>query len=123
MITPEGRSNSSIDAESQAKEARFVSPYAKIVEPEAAKGLIRNWQNQNQRVVMVDAVLDIPHFAHAEYFLACANLGDRLALRVNSDAFVTSRKDHRGPIVPFQERAMHAAHYPYIDVVTSKDEG
>lgn len=72
---------------------------------------------------MIDAVLDLAHFTHAEYFLVCANLGDKLALRINSDRFVALRKDRRGPLVGWTERAMHAAHYPYIDLITSKDAG
>jgi glycerol-3-phosphate cytidylyltransferase-like family protein len=119
----EGEQNFRTSAEFDRRESRFTNPYDKIVTPPIAQARIGHWQMQDQRVVMVDAVLDLPHAAHAEYLLACANLGDRLALRVNSDAFVASRKDPRGPIVSWEERAKHAAHYPYVDLVTSKNEG
>jgi len=120
MISPEMRSNTENE---EMREARFTNPYFKIVSPNVALERIRSWQKEDKRVVMVDAVLDLPHVAHAEYFLACANLGDKLTLRVNSDAFVAKRKDPRGPIVKWEERAKHAARYPYIDLITSKDEG
>jgi glycerol-3-phosphate cytidylyltransferase-like family protein len=99
---------------------RFQSPYHKIVGQEQAIELVARWKNEGQKVVMVDSVVDIPHYRHADYFRACANLGNKLIVRVESDELVASRKDPRGPIVPFEARVKHVVHYPYIDIVTEQ---
>ncbi len=101
---------------------RFRSPYGKIVSNECAVNQIRQWHDEGLRVVAMDAVLDIPTYRHADSLRVCANLGDRLLLRVNSDEITASRKDPRGPIVPWSLRAIHAAHYQYVDLVTVKEQ-
>jgi len=63
------------------KARRFHSPYDKIVSDKVAVSRVRSWKSRGFRVVIVDAVLDIPHYRHADYFLACANLGDKNTLR------------------------------------------
>ena len=105
------------------QQERFVDPYSKIISPENARKDIALWQAQGNVVVMLDGVFDLPHYAHAEYLLACANLGDKLVVRINSDGFVAERKDPRGPILSWVERAKHTAHYSYVDRITLKDEG
>lgn len=102
---------------------KFKSPYSKIVNPEEAILKSKEWRNEGKKVIVVDAVLDLPHYRHPDYFLSCANLGDKLILRVNSDEFVSTRKDKRGPIVSLLNRQKHASHYPYIDLITQKDFG
>ncbi len=103
-----------------ARGERFPSPYSKIVPNTEAISRAAEWRAGGERVVMVDSVVDIPHYRHADYFRACANLGNRLIVRVEADELVKTRKDPRGPIVPFEARALHVAHYPYIDVVTDQ---
>lgn len=102
------------------KARRFHSPYNKIVSNKVAASRVRLWKSRKFRVVIVDAVLDIPHYRHADYFLACANLGDKLLVRIPSDKLISLKKDPRGPIISWRERAKHAAHYPYIDLITNK---
>lgn len=102
---------------------RFQLPYSKIVDINSAIKQSINWRNEGNIVVIADAVLDIPHYRHAEFLLKCAILGDKLILRVNTDEFVSMRKDPRGPIVSLEKRQKHAAHYPYVDLITTKDTG
>jgi glycerol-3-phosphate cytidylyltransferase-like family protein len=102
---------------------RFSSPYSKIVNESEAILTIQKWQQSGLTIVMTDAVLDIPHYRHADYFMVCANYGDKLLVRINSDEFVAQRKDPRGPIIKWNERAKAAAHYPYIDLITTKTVG
>ena len=102
---------------------RFVSPYSKIVDPEEAKRQSIAWREEGEIVGVVDSVLDIPHYRHADFLLKCANLGDKLILRINTDEFVSTRKDPNGPIVSLENRLKHAAHYPYTDLVTTKNCG
>jgi glycerol-3-phosphate cytidylyltransferase-like family protein len=99
---------------------RFCDPYSKIMVGKDAIGQISRWRFDGFKIVAVDAVLDIPHYRHADYFLACANLGDKLVVRIPSDELVSRKKDPCGPIVPWKERARHAAHYPYIDLISDK---
>lgn len=107
----------------QTLRERFPSPYGKIVSEEVAIQMVREWKGSGLTVVMADAVLDIPHYRHANFFRACANMGDKLLVRIGSDKLVTQRKDPKGPVVGWEERAMHAANYPYIDLITIKDDG
>lgn len=111
------------DNESLGKIEKFNSPYGKIVDERTAILQVNQWKSDGFKVVVADAVLDIPTYRHADFFIACANQGDRLLVRINSDEFVALRKDSRGPIVTWEERAKHAAHYPYIDLITIKKEG
>lgn len=104
------------------KARRFHSPYNKIVSNKVAVSRVRSWKSRGFRVVIVDAVLDIPHYRHADYFLACANLGDKLLVRIPSNKLISLKKDPHGPIISWSERAKHAAHYPYIDLITSKSD-
>lgn len=102
---------------------RFYSPYSKIVDEQTAIQQVQQWKSNGLKVVVADAVLDIPTYRHADFFITCANQRDKLLVRINQDEFVASRKDLRGPIVAWKERAKHAAHYPYIDLITLKTEG
>lgn len=102
----------------RGSERRYSLPYEKIMgSREQAADQIRQWREQGFRIVVTDAVLDIPTFKHAEYFMASANLGDKLVVRMPTDQYIATYKDHRGPIVGYNQRAMHAAHYPYVDLI------
>lgn len=107
-------------AESDDTEKRFCSPYEKIVSEERALQIIQSWHTRDLRVVVADAVLDIPHYRHADYFLVCANYGDRFVLRLATDELIKEKKDPEGTIIGWAERAKHAAHYPYIDLIVPK---
>ena len=101
-------------------EKRFLFPYDKITSRAEALRAINVWRSKGLRVVFADAVLDIPHYRHADYFLACANFGEKLVVRLATDELIKRKKNPEGPVVPWRERAMHAAHYPYIDLVMPK---
>lgn len=101
---------------------RFGTPYNKIITEKTALEIIKRWKKEGKRIVFVDAVLDLPHYRHPEYFLKCANLGDKLVVRIPSDELIKVKKDPRGPIVSWENRAKHAAHYPYIDLIIPKND-
>ena len=101
---------------------RFFLPYDKIVDKKAALEQIRTWQAAGLSVVIVDAVLDIPHYKHADYFLACANLGEKLAVRIATDELIKAKKNPQGTIMSWDQRVKHATHYPYIDLIFPKDD-
>lgn len=54
-------------------ERRFCHPYDKIVDEEKALQIIQGWHADGLHIVVADAVLDIPHYRHPDYFLTCAN--------------------------------------------------
>jgi glycerol-3-phosphate cytidylyltransferase-like family protein len=56
---------------------------------------------------------------HYEYYLACANLGDRLIVRVVEN----TNKDPRGSVIPFDQRTHTLAHIPYVDLICGMQEG
>jgi glycerol-3-phosphate cytidylyltransferase-like family protein len=103
-------------------ERRFSHPYNKIVDEEKALQIIQGWHTKGLHTVVVDAVLDIPHYRHPDYFLACANYGDKLIVRLATDGLVREKKNPEGPIIEWMERARHAAHYPYIDLIVPKKQ-
>jgi len=96
--------------------SRFPSPYEKITGTEEAILRSRAWARDRLRVVMCCGCYDIPHHLHADGLQECANLGDKLIVLLGTDEHVRGRKD-KGPVVPYAKRAMHLAHYPYVDVV------
>ncbi len=102
--------------------SRFLSPYKKIVDEEKALQVAMDWREKGSQIVVADAVLDIPHYRHPDYFLVCANFGDKLLVRLATDELVAKAKNPEGTVVPWLERARHAAHYPYIDLIIPKKE-
>lgn len=110
------------DSESLSFREQFKSPYFKIVDEDTSVNIITEIQDRGMKVVVVEAVMDIPHYRHADYLRQSRNLGDFLIVRLNSDELIKNRKDSRGPIVEFENRAKHLAHYPYVDLITSKND-
>lgn len=95
---------------------RFPSPYEKIAATEEAILRSREWVREGLRVVMCCGCYDIPHHLHADGLHECANMGDKLIVLLGTDEHVGGRKG-KGPLVPYAKRAMHLAHYPYVDLV------
>ncbi len=105
---------------------RFSAPHLEKIadnEEQAIKA-VNKWHQEGLRVVATDGVMDIPTLWHPENLRVAANLGDKLFLRIDSDEYVASFKDRRGPINSWRIRAMMATHYPYVDLIIAKfDEG
>jgi bifunctional ADP-heptose synthase (sugar kinase/adenylyltransferase) len=97
--------------------------YSKIVTTGVALRQVQKWQEEGNRVVITDVVCDIYHRAHSEYFLSAKLLGDKLLVRVDTDAHVAEKKDPEGPLVNYKNRTENLAHIPYIDMITSKSSG
>jgi len=105
-----------------AQTERFKSPYHKIVDEEKAKQITSEWRTNGLRMVAVEVVLDIPHYRHSDYLLKSANYGDKLLVRLSSDELIKRAKDPEGTVIEWDERAKHAAHYPYVDLIMPKRE-
>jgi D-glycero-beta-D-manno-heptose 1-phosphate adenylyltransferase len=73
-------------------------------------------------IVFANGAFDLLHVGHVRYLEAARNLGDWLAVGVNSDRSVAASKGAGRPIVPERERAELVAALASVDAVTLFDE-
>ena len=71
-------------------------------------------------VVLVTGGFDPLHSGHIAYFKAAKQLGDRLVVGVNSDAWLTRKKGR--PFMPIQERAEVIRNLSMVDHVVAFDD-
>lgn len=71
--------------------------------------------NKNKRTVICTGGYDPLHSGHIAYFKAARELGDRLVVGVNSDAWLTRKKGR--PFMPFKERAAIIKELAVVDEV------
>lgn len=67
------------------------------------------------KVVLVTGGFDPLHSGHIEYFKAARQLGNRLVVGLNSDAWLTRKKGR--PFMPFEERASIIRNLKMVDEV------
>jgi D-beta-D-heptose 7-phosphate kinase/D-beta-D-heptose 1-phosphate adenosyltransferase len=68
-----------------------------------------------KRVVLVTGGFDPLHSGHIEYFKAARQLGHKLVVGLNSDAWLTRKKGR--PFMPFEERAAIIKNLKMVDEV------
>ena len=71
------------------------------------------------KVVLVTGGFDPLHSGHIQYFLAAKQLGDRLIVGVNSDAWLTRKKGRS--FMPIEERAAVIQALSMVDAVVAFD--
>ena len=71
-------------------------------------------------VVLVTGGFDPLHSGHIAYFKAAKELGDRLIVGLNSDEWLTRKKDK--PFMPFEERAAIIRELSVVDDVIEFDD-
>lgn len=69
----------------------------------------------SKRIVLVTGGFDPIHSGHIEYFKAARQLGDKLVVGLNSDAWLTRKKGR--PFMPFKERAAIIENLKMVDSV------
>ena len=74
----------------------------------------------SKRVVLVTGGFDPLHSGHIEYFKAARQLGDKLVVGLNSDAWLTRKKGR--PFMPFEERLAVIKELKVVDQVISFDD-
>lgn len=67
------------------------------------------------RIVLVTGGFDPVHSGHIEYFKEARELGDRLVVGLNSDAWLTRKKSK--PFMPMKERSAVVSSIRYVDQV------
>lgn len=94
----------------------------KIVTLEELKQERERARAEGLRFVFTNGCFDLVHRGHVELLRAARNLGDVLAVAINSDASVTRLKGPRRPIVSQDDRAAVVAALDSVDYVTIFDE-
>jgi D-glycero-beta-D-manno-heptose 1-phosphate adenylyltransferase len=75
------------------------------------------------RVVLTSGSFDLIHLGHVKYLARAKQLGDVLAVGVDSDAKIRRRKGDDRPMVPELERLELLAYQRPVDLIYLKDEG
>lgn len=88
-----------------------------IVSEEQLQGLIKQAQQQGERVIMTNGCFDILHAGHVSYLQQARELGDRLVVAVNSDASVKALKGAQRPVNDLQSRMTVLAALGCVDWV------
>ena len=93
---------------------RYSSPYGKILSSvQEALEKIKNLEG----VAITGGCFDIPHVLHAEALRIASNIYQHLIILLATDEHIQERKG-KPPSIPYAKRAMHLAHYPYIEYIT-----
>ncbi|HEX4466180.1 MAG TPA: adenylyltransferase/cytidyltransferase family protein [Solirubrobacteraceae bacterium] len=74
------------------------------------------------RVVLTSGSFDLIHLGHVKYLQRAKQLGDVLAVGVDSDAKIQRRKGPDRPMVPEQERLELLAYQRPVDLIYLKDD-
>jgi rfaE bifunctional protein nucleotidyltransferase chain/domain len=75
------------------------------------------------RVVLTSGSFDLIHLGHVKYLGRAKELGDVLAVGVDSDAKIRRRKGEDRPMVPEGERLELLAHQRPVDLIFLKEDG
>ncbi|HTD58578.1 MAG TPA: adenylyltransferase/cytidyltransferase family protein [Solirubrobacteraceae bacterium] len=75
------------------------------------------------KVVLTSGSFDLIHLGHVKYLMRAKELGDVLAVGVDSDAKIRRRKGEDRPMVPERERLELLAHQRPVDLIYLKQDG
>lgn len=75
------------------------------------------------RVVLTSGSFDLIHLGHVKYLARAKQLGDVLAVGVDSDAKIQRRKGPDRPMVPEGERLEMLAYQRPVDLIFLKEDG
>ena len=82
-----------------------------------AKRLITEWRGNDQSIVFTNGCFDLLHKGHIDYLHACACIGDRLVVGLNTDESVRNIKGNDRPINNQESRAIVLASLGFVDAV------
>lgn len=94
----------------------------KIVDIEAAKKQISEWQSAGNKVVFTNGCFDILHVGHVDYLEKARNLGQKLVLGLNTDASVSRIKGPLRPVCNEFSRSRVIASLAFVDLVVFFDD-
>lgn len=94
----------------------------KVLSREALARRSRELRDSRRRLVLTNGCFDLLHLGHVRYLESARNLGDALAVGVNSDGSVRRLKGEGRPVTPQDERAEVVAALEAVDYVVIFDE-
>src|SRR5215213_9369005 len=83
---------------------------------------VANLKGLGYRVVLTSGSFDLIHLGHVKYLSRAKELGDVLAVGVDSDAKIRRRKGEDRPMVPEHERLEMLAYQRPVDLIFLKEE-
>lgn len=89
----------------------------KIYSLENLQYKVREWTNENKKIVFTNGCFDIIHQGHIDYLAKAKDLGDILIIGLNTDLSVGSIKGNSRPIQDEKSRAIILAALQFVDAV------
>ena len=81
------------------------------------QGLVRQWREQGQQIILANGCFDLLHVGHIRYLGDAKALGGKLIVALNSDDGVRGLKGPGRPLMPAHERAEILCAIEAIDAV------
>lgn len=82
--------------------------------------LIKNYRQQNQKIVLTQGSFDMIHIGHCRYLAKAKSHGDVLIVGIDSDEKIRQRKGPDRPVVPEEERTEMLTYLSSVDHVVIK---
>lgn len=86
------------------------------------KNLLKQFKQQNKKVVFTNGVFDLIHAGHVDYLTKAKSLGDVLIVGMNTDKSVKRIKGDKRPILNQNERAFIISSLKPVDYVILFEE-
>ncbi|MBK8502701.1 MAG: D-glycero-beta-D-manno-heptose 1-phosphate adenylyltransferase [Saprospiraceae bacterium] len=87
-----------------------------------AASIVGQWQTAGKKVIWTNGVFDLLHSGHIKYLCAARELGDYLAVGINSDVSVKRLKGEHRPINEQSARLLQMAALSMVDLVILFEE-
>lgn len=94
----------------------------KIKSREDAQAQVKAWQAKGDTVVFTNGCFDLLHLGHVDYLEKARELGDRLAIGLNTDDSVNRFKGPERPLQDQDSRARILASLQFVDLVVFFNE-
>ncbi|MFM7431255.1 MAG: D-glycero-beta-D-manno-heptose 1-phosphate adenylyltransferase [Cytophagales bacterium] len=94
----------------------------KIKSREDAQAQVKAWQAKGDTVVFTNGCFDLLHLGHVDYLEKARELGDRLAIGLNTDDSVNRFKGPERPLQDQDTRARILASLQFVDLVVFFNE-
>lgn len=78
---------------------------------------VREWKNNQEKIVFTNGCFDLVHRGHIEVLAKMADLGDKLIVAVNTDDSIQLLKGENRPIIDELSRAILLSALNYVDAV------
>jgi D-glycero-beta-D-manno-heptose 1-phosphate adenylyltransferase len=94
----------------------------KILSQVQAQNLMKQWKDNNEKIVFTNGCFDLIHPGHVTYLAKAANCGTKMIVALNSDDSVKRLKGNNRPILDQDARLLIMAAFSFVDAVVLFDE-